>query len=187
MIKKAALGLLLGAAIAGPAFAMFGTKSGLEPGENVTPFHPRHISGPLANTTNCFPCTFQARPQVQVWVTNDDLKSVSTIASNLQKAMDANKAKEFKALVVLVAKNEAQADKLEAGIKEIVKETGAKSVGMAVIDEKDEALKAYKINPSAKNTVFAYREWKVKETLVDLKADDAGLKKLDGAIAKVLG
>ena len=72
-MKKVLLGSLVGAT-AVAAFA-FGANSGISVGENVTPFHPNHISGPLANSTNCFPCTFQNRPQVQVWVNGDDLKT----------------------------------------------------------------------------------------------------------------
>ena len=64
------------------AIAFSGTlNSGLGKGENVTPFHPKHIVGPLAGSSNCFPCTFQNRPQVQAWINGDDAKNVAKIAT----------------------------------------------------------------------------------------------------------
>ena len=50
--------ILLGAGLTAVALAG-GVSSGLNKGEDVTPFHPNHFAGPLANSTNCFPCTFQ--------------------------------------------------------------------------------------------------------------------------------
>ena len=89
IMKKVLIGTLIGAA----SVAVFAASmnSGLNPGESVTPFHPNHVSGPLANTTNCFPCTFQNRPQVQVWVNGDDLKNIAPIAKTLNTAMGANR------------------------------------------------------------------------------------------------
>lgn len=180
--------LLGGAAVLVCASAAFAAplNSGLKPGESVTPFHPKHLAGPLAGTTNCFPCTFQNRPQVQVWVNGDDEKNVAALAGNLSKAMQTYKGSEFKALVVVLT-DKANQSKAEAMVAKAAKMPGLAGVGMAVLDKSSEAVEAYKINTSAdvKNTVFAYKNWKVADKFVNLKADSAGLAKLNGAVATI--
>lgn len=168
------------AAIAAPL------SSGLKPGDSVTPFHPKHLAGPLAGTTNCFPCTFQNRPQVQVWVNGDDPQNVTALAGNLSKAMQTYKGTEFKALVVVLT-DAAHQKQAEAMVTKAAKMPALKGVGMAVIDKSNEAVEAYRINTGAdvKNTVFAYKNWKVADTFVNLKADDAGLAKLNTAISQI--
>jgi len=180
-MKKAFLGTLVGAA-AVAAFA-YGANSGINVGENVTPFHPTHVSGPLANTTNCFPCTFQNRPQVQVWVNGDEHKNVQAIAKTLNDAMGKNK--EFKALIVFVAKDTAT---MTSHLKEAVKAPGMDKIGVAVIDPNNEAVSNYKINldGGVKNTVFVYKNWKVAQKFVNLKGDSKGIGELNGAIASIV-
>jgi hypothetical protein len=180
--------LLLGAiaaAIAVPALA-FGVNSGLNKGQMVSPFHPKHLAGPLAGSSNCFPCTFQNRPQVQVWVNGDDAKNVTAIASNLSKAMKTYSGKEFKALVVFITTPETAA-KTEALVKSAAKMPETSGVGMALLDSKDDAVNNYKINTTAdvKNTVFVYKDWKVAEKFVNLKADSKGITQLNTAIAGI--
>jgi hypothetical protein len=172
------------AALAVVAFAA--PKSGLNPGESISPFHPRHVVGPLAGTNNCFPCTFQNRPQVQVWVNGDNPQNVKQIAATLASAMGTHKASEFKALIVFVAENPGDG-KLPLTLKQIAKETKADKVGMAIVGRDDEALSSYKINldASVKNTVLVYKNWQVADKMVNLIADDKGKAALSAAITKI--
>ncbi|MBX3111980.1 MAG: hypothetical protein KF857_08220 [Fimbriimonadaceae bacterium] len=177
------------AATAALAYAMTGGNAGtgLKPGERVTPFNPSHIVGPLAGTSNCFPCTMQWRPQVQVWVNNDSPENVLAIEKTLQKAMDENKKAEFKALVVYVAPKSEHA-KLAKTIKAGAEKAGTTSIGIAIIDPSDDALDAYKISTAkdAKNTVYVYKNWVVKETMNNFKADEKGLASLNAAIKTIV-
>lgn len=171
--------------IALSAVAFAGPNSGLKPGEAITPFHPTHVAGPLAGSTDCFPCTFQNRPQVQVWVNGDDSANVGKIVSTLNKAMEANKAKEFKAMVVILApagKKGAYVSMVKGMISNLKQPTA-----VSVLEKNEDAVSAYKINTSAevKNTVLVYKNWKVAETMTNLKADEAGVKSLNAAIAKI--
>lgn len=180
-------GITLGAAALVAAFALAGNKSGLDKGESVTPFHPKHFAGPLANTSKCFPCTFQSRPQVQVWVNGDSMTNVEKIAGALDAAMAKYTKQEFKALIVFVA----DASKVDASTKMLAKEMSGKNlknVSMAVIANNDEAVKNYKINLSGdvKNTVFVYKDWKVQNKMVNLDAGKDGTKNLLSAIESVL-
>ena len=183
--RTAVSAALATAALAIPAFAG-ALSSGLNTGQSVTPFHPTHISGPLKGTTNCFPCTFQNRPQVQAWINGDDSKNVLPIAKSLGAAMKAHKDKEFKALVVFLTSPENVA-KTEAAVRLAAKTPGTEGVGMAVLRTDDEAVGNYKVNTAAsvKNTVFVYRNWKVADKFVNLKADASGLKTLNGSIARI--
>ena len=159
---------------------------GLKKGEAVTPFHPKHLAGPLAGSTDCFPCTFQNRPQVQVWVNGDSLTNVAGIAGTLSSAMKTYKAKEFKGLVVFLT-TPKNAKAIEAAVAEAAKKPELAGVGMAVLDAKDDAVSAYKVNTAAstKNVVYVYKNWKVAESFVNLGGDAAGQKTLAGAIASV--
>ncbi len=186
MTKKILISGFVAAALAIPAFAFVGAKSGLKAGENVTPFHPNHITGPLAGTTNCWPCTFQARPQVQIWLNEDSAKNIETFAKTLDKAMTDHKGQEFKALLVFVTSPDHVAD-WSKKVKAIEEKTKVKSIGMAVIGTDNEAIGNYKVNTDAsvKNTVFVYKNWKVEDSMVNLTADKDGLKRLNAAIDKV--
>jgi hypothetical protein len=183
MRKFALVAALIGAASLA-AFAA--SSSGLKKGERVTPFHPKHLAGPLAGTSNCFPCTFQNRPQVQVWVNGDAEPNVATLAKTLSTAMGTYKSKEFKALIVfLTDKNNAAS--VQTVVSAAAKKPELAGVGMAVIDKSDEAIGAYKINTAAdtKNTVLVYKNWTVESSFVNLKADAMGVKQLQQAIAGV--
>ena len=179
--------LLIGAAAAVfilPVMAV--VSSGLSKGESVSPFHPDHVTGPLAKSNSCFPCTFKNRPQVQVWVNGDDAKNVATLASTLQKAINSYKKTEFKAMIVFVV----DANKVEATKKAVAANPAAKanpSVAMAVLAKNNDAVDSYKFNTSGdvKNTVFVYKNWKVTDKMVNVKADAAGVKALESAIASI--
>lgn len=181
-IKSVLIGTAAVAVVAASALA-FAPKSGLNPGENISAFHPRHIAGPMAGTDKCFPCTYQARPQVQVWVNGDNAENVNAITKFLNQEVKENKDKEFKAMVVLVdtGKGIGAFDAWAKGLKD-------SKVAIAVLPASNEAVKAYKFNVSSdvKNTVYVYKNWKVEASMVNLKADEKGLKALDGAISKVI-
>ena len=179
-------GTVAAIALAATAFAFVGPNSGLKTGEMVSPFHPKHIVGPLAGSENCFPCTFGNRPQVQVWINGDNDANVSGIAKTLGVAMDKYKNKEFKALVVFVTNNPSDT-KLADKLKTVAKATKSEKVGMAIIGKSDSAIEDYKINTNAdiKNTVLVYKNKSVTTSMVNLKADANGLKSLNAAIESI--
>ena len=168
-------GVFVGMAMIASAF----TNSGLEKGERVSPFHPKHVAGALKGTDSCFPCTYQNRPQVQAWVTNGDQKSIMAFAKTLDTAMGKFSNKEFKAMVVIVAPDSA-GKQIEAAAPMMAK--AYKHVSISYLSPSNEAVKNYKINTGAKNTVFVYKNWEVMDKFVDLTADEKGLNSLNAAI-----
>lgn len=161
-------------------------KSGLAQGDRVSPFHPKHVVGALADTTDCFPCTFKNRPQVQVWLNGDSDTNAFSIANDLEKSMSKYASKEFKALMVFIVPEDKQAA-WTTKLKAAAKTHSFKNVSMALIAPNHQAVRQYKINTdgSIKNTVLVYKDWTVANTMVNLKADSNGLKSLNAAIANI--
>ena len=184
-MKLTTIATVAAVALVGSAFAA-SLKSGLNSGERVSPFHPRHVVGALADTTNCFPCTFQNRPQAQIWVNGDSMSNVLALAKQLDKAQMTYKGNEFKSLVVFIVP-EAQQNKWAKTLKETAAKENLKNVSMALVTPDSSAVKQYKINLSGevKNTVVFYRNWEVVSNWVNVKADAAGAKAVNGALAQV--
>lgn len=173
-------GLLISGVVFGAAsMAMAFVNSGLNVGENVSPYHPKHVAGALKGTDSCFPCTYQNRPQVQAWVTNGDRETIIGMAKALDGAMEKYASKEFKAMVVIVAPK-AQTAEIEKNAPMMQKMF--KNVSISYLTPDNPAVKAYKVNLQAKNTVFAYKNWKVASKFVDVKADQKGLAEVGAAI-----
>ena len=175
--------MISGVALGVASMAMAFVNSGLNVGENVSPFHPKHVAGALKGTDQCFPCTYQNRPQVQAWVTNGDKATIQAMAGALDKAMAKYAGKEFKAMVVIVAPK-GNASEIEKAAPMMQKMW--KNVSVAYVTPDNPAVSAYKINLKAANTVFAYKNWKVAEKFVDVKADEKGLAAVGAAIESLV-
>jgi hypothetical protein len=166
------------AAIAIPVFAG-SLKSGLAIGEMVTPFHPKHVSGPLKGTDSCPPCTYGDRPAVQVWVNGDDPKNVAEITKWLSSAVTKYNKAEFKAFVIVLTDGKAPVAAIAT------QKTENDNVHIAYLNKSDGAVSRYKFNEDAKNTVIVYKDKKVTANFVNLKADKAGLETLSEAVGVV--
>lgn len=182
-MKKAILSAGIVTAVALTAFA--GVKSGLPKGAEVAPFHPKtHVAGPLVGSDKCFPCTYKNRPQVQVWVNNDSEANVMAIAQQLDKAMNTHKKAEFKAMIVMLV-DPAKLDEKTTKLAEKTKAMKNGNVAIAVLANNHEAVKEYKINLDAKNTVVMYKNWTVTDTMVNFDASKDA-KTMDKAIAALV-
>jgi hypothetical protein len=176
-MKKGLLISTLSLGVVAAAFA--GVNSGLDKGERVSPFHPQHVAGALKGSDTCFPCTYQNRPQVQAWVMNGDKDTIVGLAKALDSAMGKYSKNEFKAMVVIVAPKDKHAEIEKSGK---MMQSMFKNVSVSYLAPDNEAVKSYKINMKAGNTVFAYKNWKVVDKIVDVKADAKGLASLNAAI-----
>lgn len=179
MLKKT---LLAATVAAFAALAVAGSaSSGLNVGETVTPFHPKHLSGPDKGTDTCPPCKYGNLPAVQVWVNHDSAENVGKIADVLAAEVGDSKAN-LKAFVI----NLTMCEKCEEKANTMAKTTKHDNIAIAMLPVKDEAVKNYKVNTdsSVKNTVFVYRNRKVVAKFVNLEANAKGLGELRAAIAK---
>ena len=186
MISKLVGTTLVGAAFAFTAFALT-IDSGLKVGEGVTPFHPKHVTGALKGTKSCPPCTYGARPQVQVWVNGDDHENISAITKLLNDSMKQNQKAELKAFVVIMLDSAPAAD-FEAKITKYAEKSGFDNVSITYLTKDNEAVANYKVNtsPDVKNTVFVYKDKIVASKFVNLKADEKGLAALSASIKGIV-
>lgn len=178
MVKKVLISLVA-AALA--AFAFASIKSGLEVGEMVTPFHPKHLSGPDKGTDTCPPCKYGARPAVQVWNNGDAGENISKIAKVLNGEVADSKA-EFKAFVI----NLVSTPDCEQAAKDMAAKLPYQNIAITILPADNSAVKNYKVNvsPEVKNTVFVYRNKKVVAKFVNFQATDKGVEELRAAIAR---
>ncbi len=172
------------AALAIPALAGSGEKSGLEIGEMVSAYHPTHLSGPDKGTDNCPPCTYGNRPAVQMWFSpGEDTKSIEAFAKVLNSWVEEKKGADLKGFLI----NLTDCDKCVDKVKVMAKDTPYQKIAIATLASNDGAVKDYKVNTdkTIKNTVFVYKNKKVVAKFVNLKADKEGLMALKKAIDQV--
>lgn len=151
--------------------------SGLKLGEFMPAYEPAHVSGPDRGTNTCPVCKYGSLPAVQVWVNGDDEANVRGLITDLEKRVAKSQHK-LKAFVIVMAG--ADTDSLKA------KWQGqSQKVAIAVIGKDSDAAKNYEVNLAVKNTVFVYKDMKLKSKFVELKSDKAGLTALNAAINKV--
>lgn len=155
MLQKTLIAACAVLALAIPVFALQNVTSGLQPGDYVTPFHPKHVAGPDAGTETCPPCKYQERPQIQVWVNGDDEANVLALIRQLSEIVKENEAEEMKAFVIVVSHCEMCVEKAER----LGEEAGVDNVAVAFIGADHQAIEDYKINLEAKNTVMFYRDF----------------------------
>ncbi|MBX3114585.1 MAG: hypothetical protein KF824_04815 [Fimbriimonadaceae bacterium] len=180
-MKKALIGIAAIAALALPVFAS-APDSGLKVGEMTSAFEPHHVSGPDKGTDTCPVCKYGNRPAVQVWVNGDAPENVVAIANDLDKKMASSKA-EFRAFVVYLT----HCEKCVEMSGTIAGKVKGEKVAVTNLPIDSPAVGDYKVNTdtAVKNTVFVYKNRKVVAKFVNLKGDEAGLKALNAAIAKV--
>jgi hypothetical protein len=174
--------LLFVTAIAAGALAFaVNSSSGLNVGEMVTPFHPKHIAGPDKGTDTCPPCKYGARPAVQAWVhPSEKADVVAALAKTLSANVAEHKAADFKSFMIMLTMCQA----CESKANKFAESAKIDNIGIATLGVDDKALKAYKVNASAdvKNTVIVYKDKKVAAKFVNLTDSKEDLAKLQAAI-----
>lgn len=182
-MKKTGLYLTAIAALAVPAFAVL--NSGINVGQQVSAFHPKHVAGPHKGTDACPPCTYGMLPQVQVWINGDSEANIAQIAKVLNNRSEWQ-GQGLKSFVIFVS-DPAKTAQTAKWIESIASKTGYSKVAMAYLPKNSEFVADYKINtsPEVKNTVFVYKNRTVQAKFVNLKADANGLAELNKAIDKI--
>ena len=111
----------------------------------------------------------------------NDPAQVASLATNIQKLTEANKAKNLRSFVVVVAGPESKGtiDKIAAEKKLTI------PVTFLPAGTSQPGLDHFKINPEAKNTVMVYSRRKVHATFVDV--DDKSFESVSKATGEMLG
>lgn len=176
-------------ALAGFRYAGTSSESGPKVGGDVYAFQPTHVTGPDKGTNTCPVCKYGKEPAAQVWVNNDDPGNVVKIAKTLESAIDKDGLHKFRAFVVYIPGKGQTDAAMTAKLSSLAAKNGIDKVAFTFVNgESRDAISQYQINtdPSVKNTVFVYRDRTVQANFVNLKADDAGLAKLQASIAKAV-
>jgi hypothetical protein len=139
--------------------------SGLQPGEDVESWNPVHVAGPDRGTTLCPVCTYLERPAVVVFT--KDGPDAAHLTKCLEKLATRYEKHQLKGFVTVV-------DAAPARLKEMAERLKIVRVDVCypAVDSRAKDLKAYKINPQARNTLMIYKDFKVVATFVDLAGED---------------
>lgn len=110
---------------------------------------------------------------------------MKALVKSLNEAVNSNKDQELKAFFIFADDN---GKALSPKLTKLADETKAHDVALAYIGRDDYSVGAYKINlvPEMKNTVLLYRNKRVTNKFVNLKADEKGLAELKSAIAELV-
>jgi hypothetical protein len=184
IISTAAIAALAVSALAFAPRPVSEPKSGLDIGELVSAFNPTHVTGPLAGTDSCPPCTYGNLPMVQAWVNGDSKENITAVAKTLDQQMEAKSGAELKTFVIVLTSDPKST---AAELKEIGETNHLKYVALAYLDKKSPSVDDYKVavNSEVKNTVFVYKKRRVESKFVNLNPDEKGLSELTAAIAKI--
>jgi protocatechuate 3,4-dioxygenase, beta subunit len=154
-----------------------GVSSGLDVGEAVEPWRPIHIAGPDRGTTACPVCTYLDKPAVVVFTKDGD--NAVEIARRVEALVEAHTDKGLKGSVVVL-------DSTPERLAKTARRAGVSRSALCYPDpsSREEDLRAYKINPTATNTILVYKDYKVLARFVDLSAKDFG--RIEAATAKLV-
>lgn len=178
MLKPTLIASVAVAALAGSALAA-SVSSGFQVGERIVPFHPTFVTGELAGKDACFPCTYKAAPQAQLWVRGHDVEGLKPLFQTLHEAQKENAG--FKAMVVLVLPKGEHA-KVGELVKGLAKQNEMTDLTFAMLDVQDKYVAANKFNAKAENTLILYRGWTVTNNWVNVKGDKTTVQALEAGI-----
>jgi hypothetical protein len=163
-MKNLKLGLFVAAAGVMAVSAFAAVESGLKPGNVPGAFQVVDVTGPNKGKELCYRCAYGAAPVVAVFVNGDATKSAKLVG-DVQKIVDTRKSKGLKSFVVFMSGPESK-----DAIQKIAAEKKT-TIPLVFLPKgtKEEDIAAYKISPTAKNTVLIWRG-SVKGNFVDVDA-----------------
>lgn len=173
------LGIFIAAASTLAVTAYAAVESGLKPGTTPGAFQVVDVTGPSKGKQLCYRCQYGLAPVLAVFVNGDASKSANLVA-DVQKIVDANKSKGLRSFVVFMNGPEAK-----DAIQKIADEKKT-TIPLVLLPKgtKEEDIAAYKISPTAKNTVLLWKGSSVKSNFVDV--DTAKLPQVKKAVDAML-
>jgi len=173
------LGIFIAAASVLAVSAYAAVESGLKLGATPGAFQVVDVTGPNKGKELCYRCQYGLSPVVATFVNGDATKAAKLVA-DLQKIEDAHKDKGLRSFVVFMSGPEA---------KEALQKIAAeKKITIPLVflpkGTKEEDIAAYKISPTAKNTILLWKGSSVKGNFVDV--DSAKLPQVEKAVDAML-
>ena len=151
-------------AAAGASFAGLAT-SGLKPGEEVSAWEPIHVAGPHAGTRTCPVCTYLEAPVLLAFA--HDVTAAEKLAKPLEAIARSHAKGKLKVLLVVVNGSDSQ-------LRRLAKDQAISRLMLCRPDPEqfEKQLKAYKVDPSASNTIILYQDYLVKKSWTALAGSD---------------
>lgn len=171
--------------VVGATASYLGIDSGLGRGQPLPAYEPKHVTGADAGSNTCPVCKYGALPAVQVWVNGLPDANVAALATHLDGITEKHNTGGLHLKTFIVFRSDRGAA-IETTLKDLADQRRLQQVALAWLPVGAEPFKEYEINPEARTTVFVYKNRRVNDKFVNLKADAEGLKALDGAIKKIL-
>ncbi len=173
------LGLFIAAASTLAVTAYAAVESGLKPGTTPQAFQVVDVTGPSKGKQLCYRCQYGMAPVLAVFVNGDVTKSAGLV-SDVQKIVDANKSKGLRSFVVYMDGPEAK-----EAIEKVASEKKT-TIPLVLLPKgtKEDDIAAYKISPTAKNTILLWKGSSVKSNFVDV--DTAKLPQVKKAVDAML-
>lgn len=126
---------------------------------------------------------------MQVWINSDDEKNVQDLAVALEGLAAKHSGKKFISLMVFMNPKSEKAAAMKVRLEKLAADKKIGKAALAYLSGPDDgAISKYKINTDAaiKNTVFVYKNARLRDKMVNLVADAKGLEALDAAVQKVV-
>ncbi len=147
------------------AAAYAAVVSGIKPGATPGAFQVVDVSGPNKGKQLCYRCQYGIAPVAATFV-NGDAAHATQLVVELQKIEDEHKSKGLKSFVVFMS-----GPKAKGAIQKLAAENKI-TIPLVFLPKgtKEEDIAAYKISPSAKNTMLLWKGSTVKSSFVDVDA-----------------
>ena len=149
----------MGTAIADPP------SSGLRAGEEVSAWEPIHVAGPHAGTRTCPVCTYLEAPVLLAFA--KDVAAAEILAKSLEEIAKSHAKGKLKVILVVVDGSDVQ-------LRRFARDHSIRQMMLCRPDPelRDKQFKAYKVDPSASNSVILYQDYSVKKSWTSLAAPD---------------
>ncbi|NOZ21672.1 MAG: hypothetical protein GXP25_11375 [Planctomycetes bacterium] len=155
-----------------------GLSSGLQVGERTPVFLVFDITGPNKGKALCYICGYGGAPMVIAFV-KDTGGDATRLVVKIQKLVTGHEADGLKAFVVYEAGSEKKDDLERIAADHHI------TIPLVLPRDLDQALKLYKVNPEAKNTIWVAKSNTILFTAANVT--DETFSNVIGAVTKMLG
>jgi hypothetical protein len=138
---------------------------GLEPGEPVTGYQPKHVSGEHKGTRECPPCKYGKGPLIQMFIHGETLENTQAFSTKLDAALKANE--KLRGFVIVTD------EQLKLEMEKWAAEWKLEKVALCYLpfSIKSTTLREYNIS-AAKNVIVVSNAKKVIQSFENAKPDD---------------
>ena len=149
--------------------------SGLAIGTDCPAFDPQHVSGPDKGTKACPMCKYGKDQGVMIWVNDDDMQALGSIAKRLETEIAGRGLRKFRAFIMYMNPNQKPLSEVRKTFSEFAASQKLTYLAVTYIPSPNDADTAalFEINPDRKvrNTVLIYKKRKVVGKMINLDPD----------------